>query len=252
MVKNYPILEFDPAQEAIIDPTSIYPKQKLPEKVVITFFREIIAQQIHLGRMEEAGSDRSEWGIHRFYRMKGEFSDIGVFHPGVGAPIAAALLEAAIVMGGKYFIACGSAGILQKEAYDHLILPTAAIRDEGTSYHYMEPSSESKPSELLLNHIRDHFKDQNIPYLEGKTWTTDAYFRETKKKTAQRKNQGCLTVEMEAAAFFAVAQFRNVELAQLLYGSDTVVEGEWNGIEKKPLTRERLFWLTVDLLKALK
>ena len=64
-------------------------------------------------------------------------------------------------------------------------------------------------------------------YVLGKTWTTDAFYRETRAKVELRASEGCITVEMEAAAFFAVAQFRDVELAQMLYAGDDL-SGEWS------------------------
>ncbi len=71
-------------------------------------------------------------------------------------------------------------------------------------------------------------RTEGVPYLEAKTWTTDAYFRETRRRMAARRAEGCLTVEMEAAALFAVAKFRGVHLAQILYGGDNLDADEWD------------------------
>lgn len=70
---------------------------------------------------------------------------------------------------------------------------------------------------------------ENIPYIKGKTWTTDAIFRETQDKIDLRVSEGCLTVEMECSALLAVAQFRNVELGQLIYGGDDLSDVMWDG-----------------------
>ncbi|MCK5130261.1 MAG: uridine phosphorylase, partial [Clostridiales bacterium] len=67
-----------------------------------------------------------------------------------------------------------------------------------------------------------------VSYIKGKTWTTDAYFRETKNKVALRVSEGCLCVEMEASAFMAVAQFRGVKLGQILYGGDDLSGSKWD------------------------
>ena len=67
-----------------------------------------------------------------------------------------------------------------------------------------------------------------MPYVQGKTWTTDGFYRETPAKVPLRRAEGCLTVEMEAAAFFAVAQFRGVQFGQMLYGGDDVSGAEWD------------------------
>ena len=87
-----------------------------------------------------------------------------------------------------------------------------------------------------------------MEYVTGKTWTTDALYRETPNRVSTRKGQGCLTVEMEAAALFAVAEFRNVHIAQLLYGGDDVSGIEWDPRDfgQKISAREALFWLAVE------
>lgn len=74
----------------------------------------------------------------------------------------------------------------------------------------------------VLEIIKETLEKKQIPYICGKTWTTDGYFRETEKKVEMRKEEGALTVEMEAASFFAVAMFRGVELGQIIYGGDDV------------------------------
>ena len=94
---------------------------------------------------------------------------------------------------------------------------------------------------------------RHVPYVLGKTWTTDAIFRETPAKVQLRRSEGCLTVEMEAAAFFAVAQFRGVIFAQMLYGGDDVSGAEWDarGWNKRISVRERLFWLAAEACLAI-
>ena len=251
MPNEIPILEFDPNPEAIIDPKSCYPKNKLTEKVVVTFFKEIIDKLNEEGKIEKVAADKSEMGEHPFYKMKEPYENISLFHPGLGGPLAAALLEAAIVMGGKKFVACGSAGLLANEIHDHLVIPTSAIRDEGASYHYMAPSAEVTPSSELTQSLISFLDGRKIPYIQGKTWTTDAFFRETHNKVKNRKSSGCLTVEMEAATFFAVARFRNVEFAQMLYSSDSVSEEGWGGIVHNGTIREKMFWLSVDFLQSI-
>ncbi len=86
------------------------------------------------------------------------------------------------------------------------------------------------------------------PYILGKTWTTDAFFRETPAKVQMRQAEGCLAVEMEAAAFFAVAQFRGVTCAQMLYGGDDVSGIEWDHRDwfARTSVREQLFWLAAE------
>ncbi|HEX2618895.1 MAG TPA: phosphorylase, partial [Phototrophicaceae bacterium] len=85
------------------------------------------------------------------------------------------------------------------------------------------------------------------------TWTTDAIYRETPAKIAQRKAEGCITVEMEASAFFAIAQFREVIFGQMLYGGDDVSGETWDhrGWHQDASSREKLFWLAVEAVLRL-
>jgi uridine phosphorylase len=93
-------------------------------------------------------------------------------------------------MGCKKFIACGMCGVLQKElAVGHLIIPTSAVRDEGTSYHYVKPSREITADERIVKIIENTLVEKKIPYIKAKTWTTDAFYRETPRKIAQRKKK---------------------------------------------------------------
>lgn len=147
----------------------------------------------------------------------------------VGSAGAAALLEELIAFGFDKFIVCGGAGVLQKDiAVGHLIIPVSAIRDEGASYHYLPPSREVKCDEDAVRTIEEYFIERNIEYIKAKTWTTDACYRETRGKVELRKAEGCVTVDMEAAAFFAVSKFRNVKLGQILYGGDDLSGVEWD------------------------
>ena len=127
-------------------------------------------------------------------------------------------------------------------------VPHDAVRDEGTSYHYLPPSREVSASPEGVAALEQTLQARNVDYLLGKTWTTDGIYRETRAKVERRRREGCLTVEMESAAFFAVAQFRGVLFAQLLYGGDDVSGQDWDSRhwEKQSSTREKLFWLAVE------
>jgi uridine phosphorylase len=159
------------------------------------------------------------------------------------------LLEEMIALGCRKFVACGGAGVLDKEiAVGHIVVPATAVRDEGTSYHYLPSGREVGASPEGVAAIEQTLKRHGVPYIVGKTWTTDAPYRETPAKVRLRKSEGCVTVEMEAAAFFAVAQFRRVVFAQMLYGGDDVSGGEWDSRQwsERTSVREKLFWLAVE------
>jgi uridine phosphorylase len=250
MLPDYPILEFDPEAGAIIEPSRVVrPLDGIAERCVLCFFQEVFDRLKSRGELRQIGSLRSEIGDHPIYQMDIDGRRLSLLHPGVGAPLAAALLEEAIGLGCRKFVACGGAGVLDRSiALGHLIVPTSAIRDEGTSYHYLPPGREAGPSPEGVAAVEAVLVRRGCTYLKGKTWTTDALYRETAGKVRRRREEGCLTVEMEAAALFAVAHFRAVVLAQLLYGGDDVSGGEWNSRhwDKSTSVRERVFRLAAE------
>jgi len=249
-----PILEFDPNLEAILEPGHLISPRPVPERCVVCFFQEVISRVVESGCARVIAESRSEIGVHPLYEMAYKGTPVAFFHPGVGAPLAAGLLEETIARGCRKFIACGGCGVLSREiAVGHLIVPTSAVRDEGTSYHYLPPSREVQPSPAGVAAIEKVLNAHQVEYLRAKTWTTDAIYRETADRAAARLAEGCLSVEMEAAAFFAVAQFRQVEFAQILYGGDMVIHAGWDNRDWNSRTaiREQLFWLAVEAAREL-
>ena len=251
---TFPILEFDPAPEALIEPSKIIRAHDLPEHCVITFFKEVIDKVIDKHGAKVAVENKWEDGPHCIYEISYGGRRLAFFHPGVGAPIAAGLLEESIALGCRKFIACGGCGVLEKGiAVGHLVVVSAAIRDEGVSYHYLPASREVTADPRGVNALVTTLDERGLPYTVGKSWTTDAPYRETANKVTRRREEGCLTVEMESAALIAVAQFRNVVLGQALYGGDDLSGTAWDdrGWQSRSDVRENLFWLCADACLSL-
>jgi uridine phosphorylase len=248
--QKYPILEFDPTPEAIIEPSKVNKPIDAPEHCVICFFQEVFDQLIEQNKIKVIATRNWADFERPLYELNFKGKRLAAFHPGVGAALACGLLEEIIALGCRKFVACGGCGVLNPEiAAGHLIVLTAAIRDEGTSYHYQPPGREVEASPEVVAAIEEVLQAYQVSYLLGKTWTTDAPYRETPEKVQHRRNEGCLTVEMEAAAFFAVAKFRKLPFGQILYGGDDVSgEGEWDQRDWYKLhdVRERLFWLAAE------
>jgi uridine phosphorylase len=246
---DFPILEHDLTREAFLEPSRINaPVEGFPERVVLCFFQEVIA---NVGAdapvIKHLVSEVGRFPVH-VLEVKGE--RIAIAHPGVGAAYAAAVLEELIAFGGRKFIAVGSAGsLMQAITVGHVVIPTSAIRDEGTSYHYLPPSREVTHQPAGIAAIKATLTAHDVPYASGKTWTTDGLYRETPARIARRREEGCVTVEMEAAAFFAVAEFRGVTFGQMLYGGDDLSGDEWDMrdfLHGQATQREKLFWLATD------
>jgi uridine phosphorylase len=249
-----PLLEFDPSPEAFIEPSKIIRASNLPEHCVICFFTEVIDKVITKHNAKVAVRKNWEDGPHNIYEIFHQGRRLAFLHPGVGAPIAAGLLEEAIASGCRKFIACGGCGVLEKDmAVGHLVVVSGAIRDEGVSYHYLPASREVIANEAGVSVLVNILNGRGLPYRVGKTWTTDAPYRETVNKIEKRRNEGCLTVEMESAALIAVAQFRNVIFGQALYGGDDLSGAEWDHRhwQSRSDIRESLFWLCADACLSL-
>jgi uridine phosphorylase len=222
---TYPILEYDSTRLAFIEPSQVIQPRDVPEACVICFFQEVIDKVVAVHQAQRLVENRWEDGPHPICEIVYRGQRLAFFHPGIGAPLAAALLEEVIGFGCRKFIACGGCGVLQPDlAVGHLILVSGAVRDEGVSYHYLPPAREVIANEAGVRALTTILRQRGLPYQEGKTWTTDAPYRETPTKIAQRRAEGCLTVEMAAARFANDAALAYLSRALDLTPADAVDE----------------------------
>jgi uridine phosphorylase len=244
--REYPILEFDPESPPVIQPSDHIEPVDAPEHCVPCFFYDVINDLREIGRAKEIATMGSEMGRHPLYELDFDGTRLAFFQPGLTAPFAAAMLEEVIRLGCRKFVACGGAGVLDSSIPPgRLIVPTVAVRDEGTSYHYLPPAREVAANAEAVRAIERALSSRGAEHVKGKTWTTDAFYRETRDKVRLRREEGCITVEMEAAAFFAVAEFRGVPFGQILYAGDDVSGETWDPRrwQRRKQVREELFWL---------
>ena len=251
---SYPILEYDPTPEAIIEPAQQIKARDMPQACVLCFFGDVIEKVVDQHDAKVLVENRWEDGPHPIYEIDYQDQRLAFFHPGVGPAPAAGFLEEAIAYGCRTFIACGGCGVLQKDiALGHLLVVTAAVRDEGVSYHYLPPAHEVAADPQVASHLIDLLTARGIPHLPAKTWTMAAFYRETRPKAQKRAEEGCIAVEMEAAALIAVAKYRKVPFGQLLYAGDDLSGPEWDhrGWQTHAQIREQLFWLAADAALSL-
>lgn len=163
------------------------------------------------------------------YALKKTNSQILAVKPvGVGAPSLTVLLEELAVCGIRRFIMIGIAGtISHRISTGEIIFPTSAIRDEGTSHHYLPSDLPAQPSNALQNKLAGAVESRGIKYSSGVVWTTDAPFRETAEEILHYQQQGVLAVEMECAAFFSVCSALNLESACGLVAVDSLASAVW-------------------------
>jgi uridine phosphorylase len=247
-----PLFEFDPDPDAIINPSIHAARLDMPARAVMCWFGNAVAERT--AGLEPMHHVPFEHGDHPITVVEHRGERVALVSPGVGAPAAVTSLEVVIALGASAIIGCGAAGIV-RPGFDigHVIVPTAAVRDEGTSYHYAPAGVGVTPHPRALAAIDAVLTEAGVPHDRGLTWTTDAFFRETRAKVATRRSQGCISVEMEAAAMFAAAAFRGVVYGQLLYAGDDVSAEEWDHREWERQTgaRDRLLDLALDAVLRL-
>ena len=188
--------------------------KKLPKKWIITYHYNLLSYF----KRKYCPEKIKYSGLINFYTNK----NIGFVRlPGIGSPFAVTLLEELIALGGKEFLNIGFAGGLQHEG---IFLCDRALRDEGTSHHYIPNGKYSYPDFGLTKRFAAALSEQGLKYETATTWTIDAPYRETRTEVERYRKQGIATVEMEASALFAVAKLRKVKIASAFVVSDILGE----------------------------
>ncbi len=222
--------EFDDSKEAVINPSFFNKKiEDFPKTAVSFFSHDLMKEFLRVFKPSTIAKIKGEAFDYYVYRVNYSGCDLAVYQSPVGAPACAMNFEDVVALGAKNFLLVGCCGCLDSEMEDcSIIIPTSAIRDEGTSYHYMEESEEVQIDEKCVEILENVMREKRIKYTKCKTWTTDAFYRETKSKLAARVKMGAKTVDMECSAMVAVSKFRGVNFAQIFYGADNLGDEEYD------------------------
>ena len=146
----------------------------------------------------------------RLYLWHVNDTEYGIIGGTVGASFAVLVAEELFALGCKALVTISSAGLIAEHLQTPLILLIEqALRDEGTSYHYLPPERYAQASSPLLEAVARRLNDAGLQCIRGKSWTTDAPFRETQKLISARRDEGIISVEMEAAALLAMGTALN-------------------------------------------
>src|SRR6266851_5468865 len=196
-----------------------------PEGVLLVYRPSLMAQLIR----SQAAERVVQFGTYALWRLPGTGGAVGLSGDfGIGGPIVSIIVEELVALGVKHFFSFGLAGGLQPEGrIGDIVLCTRAIRDEGVSHHYLPPEAVAAPSSEFTEAIAEALGRRNASFVRGATWTIDTPFRETIDEVRHYRSEGVLTVEMEAAALFAVASVRGVAAASAFVLSDLLGETEW-------------------------
>lgn len=220
---------FDEHNQALINPKKSVNVVKC-DVVILTFSNQIEDYVVNNFDVTKVNEFSCVNGTTPIYVFKYKSKLFGFYKTLLGAPASVGMLEEVSVMFDcNKFLVFGSAGILDKTCYGKVMVPTFAYRDEGTSYHYVKADDyiEIKNSKIVAEFMEKH----NIPYKAGKTWTTDAFYRETKSNLEKRQEEGCISVDMECSAMQAVCDFRKLDLFYFFLSGDLLDAPEWDEAE---------------------
>lgn len=222
--------EFDSQKKAVFNAFDIVKKiEGFPKTVVGFFSHELVSEFVKVYNPEVITTIKSYTTNFPVYKVKIGSEDIAVIQAPLGGPYCVELFEEVICLGAEKIMMCGSCGCLESNIADYsIVIPTSALRDEGTSYHYAPASDEIELNKKAVSIIEETVKSLGLNYTKGKAWTTDALYRETPQKVARRKSQGAIVVDMECASMTAFAQFRDVVFAEVFYGADDLSKDEYD------------------------
>ena len=245
--------EFDECKNSTFDPYEV--ENVIPNfpKVGITCFsKKLMDRYVEIFKGEKIAEISNANGRVPIYKITYKGIEIALFMSMVGAPACTVEYEEVLAMGLEKLIMFGTCGVLDRNIDDlAIIIPSSAIRDEGTSYHYMKSSEEIVVNEKYVSEFIDILDDNKVSYVKGKVWTIDAPYRETKAKVLKRKEQGCICVDMECSAMNAVAKFRGKDLFQFFYAADNLDSTKWDkrslGNDDRLSEKEKIIYLVLEL-----
>lgn len=244
-----PLFEDDLDAEGVVRAASVVRRPPdMPDTAVLCWFPEVV---------DGVGADgaralsvlRTELGRTPIWRTHGPGGrPVAVLHPGVGAPLAAMFLENLVAMGVRTVVGVGGAGALLPElTLGHAVVLGSVLRDEGTSFHYRPPSRTLDADPGGVAALERVLGGAGLPWVVGRCWTTDAVYRETPRRVARRREEGCAVVDMEASALVAAAQRLGVGYGQVFLAADSLAGPEWEhrGWTTARQARSGLFGLAV-------
>ncbi len=236
--------ERDPSAPSVFQPESLLrearrqrglPSRDVPAVCALDPDGDLVR---HLRR---AGQARPSPGWACYHTELFEFdlpngSPVGIVDLAVGAPFAVLVAEQLFASGCRYLVSITSAGqIAEAGEPPYTVLIDRALRDEGTSFHYLPPGAGdfvAAPDLALLDAIEAAARQLAVPLHRGATWTTDAPYRETEAAITAARAQGALAVEMEASALYAFATARGASVTCFAHVTNAMGQQEGSDFEK--------------------
>lgn len=220
-MSTYPILEYDSTRRAVIEPDHEELGIELPPCVAFPFAGDLVDEYAREHDLPILGTFKLVTRPYPVYRVS---EKVCLCQAPVGASISVWFMEWLIAYGARSIVTAGTCGALIDLPENSFVVPRRALRDEGTSYHYMPPARWSYLDEGMQQRIIQVLDAAGKPYVRYDTWTTDAILRETVDKVRRSRAEGCGVVDMECAALSACAEFRGVSFGQFLFTANTLAD----------------------------
>ena len=251
IIKNeIPILEYDDASPEVIAPDHDMEGIVLPEKCLFAFLGDVVHGYAADNNAEMVKELITVSHNIRIYVLHEENEDICLVQSPIGSASATQVLDTLVNCGCKKVIAVGSCGVLAEIPENAFLVPTRALRAEGTSYHYLPPSRYIDLDEEPRAVIERSFARHDLPFTTCTTWTTDGFFRETKDMVKYRLDEGCSVVEMECSALAACCRKRGAKFGQFLFTADSLANvHEYDARDFGTDSHEKALLLGLDILR---
>lgn len=223
MSSSYPILEYDYSSTAVFQPDQQNLGIHFPPCVAFPFVGNVVDRYAADHGLPVIATYETVTKDYPIYRIS---DTVCLCQAPIGAPVAVQLMDWLIAYGVERVISVASCGALIDLPENALVVPRRALRDEGTSYHYMPPSRWSYLDDGVQQMVKDVFDAEGIAYTNADVWTTDAIYRETIDKVRRSRSEGCGVVDMQCAALASCADFRRAQFGQFLYVTDSLADTE--------------------------
>lgn len=217
---------YDEGRNAMSRPILTDEGSALPDRFLMSFMGDALERFVAEMNCIQISNHHSEVRDFPIYAHELGGVQLGLVQAPVGAPAAAIMADLLIASGVRAIVACGGCGVIRPIESGRVLVPTQALRDEGTSFHYIAPSREVEIDSDGVEKTIAVLDALGLRHDTCKVWTCDGFFRETPTIVRKRAEQGYAAVDMECAALAAVAQAYDAQFVQILYSGDTLADPE--------------------------
>ena len=223
IIKNeIPLLEYDDSSPEVITADHEWTAGQLPEKCLFAFLGDVVHDYANEHGAEVVETIVTVSRDIKVYVLSSYSEKICLVQSPTGSAPSTQVMDILVTCGCKKVIAVGSCGVLKEIQENAFLVPTKALRAEGTSYHYLPASRYIELDKEPISVIEETFKKDGLPFETCTTWTTDGFFRETKDMVEYRLQEGCSVVEMECSALAACCRKRGAQFGQFLFTADSL------------------------------